>query len=56
MLKDTHLTLLPLAMSIKDIEEKEKLPNGAPKVGFFLYLLVQSIQQVCLAHLPFFLH
>lgn len=56
MHKDTHLTLLPLAMSIKDIEEKENLPNGAPKVGFCLFLLFQSIRQVCLAHLPFFLH
>lgn len=32
--KDTHLTLLPLGMSIRDIEEEENLPAGAPKVSF----------------------
>lgn len=32
--KDTHLTLLPLGVSIRDIEEEENLPTGASKVSF----------------------
>ena len=33
-LKDIHVTLLPLTMSMRGIAEEENLPTGAPRVGF----------------------
>lgn len=37
VLKDTHLTPLPLAMSIRDIDAEENLPTGVLKVAFVYF-------------------
>ena len=43
-LKDIHVTLLPLTMSMRGIAEEENLPTGARRVGFdyFQYVTVSN--------------
>lgn len=36
-LKDIHLPSLLLSMSVRDIEEEENVPSGAPRVGFVYF-------------------